>query len=667
MFCLSRKGILSDGLDIVSRLCSNDCIMLSCLVFAGRSFYSPRNLCRFRRLHVVAAGLTALLLPVLGGSGVPASSASGTVETPSVELTLVYKSADDVSIQWAQFLPSGNVLAATDKHELLEWMLDSRDWVRTRDMKIFKSEHSFAAVSPDGQRLATADSTATRLWNRVTGDIVASLELRFTGTPLAFSPDGRYLAVSSSDGQTCLLVNAQTGESIRTLSADRKGQVTALTFSHDAALLACGFITGSVTVWDLAPGAPRAAWFKHGWLYDLAFSPDDRKLAVGAGLSVRLWNLSGSEPTDGADKSAADKQADRQTPLLNRMRMFNPAQAPGILGSPRDAGLQSVRAVDFSPDGSWLVEGIGGNNMSLGTPMKGRIEIWDLDRNAQTYAQAVDGHVLDVAVSPDGQYLLSVHLVPSAAGGTKPRRELCVWRSPVQTSAKPAPAAAADTVRASKNIILGGDKQLTVPKSAPSTGPADLELAWKLYSDGKWDDARRRCQQIVAANGRSADGYDLLGYIDRARSDFEAANNAIQHAIEIRTAQFGPKDPTVAFSLNNLAMLRHVQKRWDEAEILYGEAREIWEGRRGEYSEELAACLKNLGLLFVDRGRFTEADHALIGSLGFARRMKNPSAVSEAEILETLADLYVKMNRTPEAEIYRTQAKILRAKSTGKN
>jgi WD40 repeat protein/predicted Ser/Thr protein kinase len=201
----------------------------------------------------------------------------------------------------------------------------------------------FLTVSPDGKRVATAwDTASLRVYDLTSGELLFSGE----GRPLAYSPDGRWLAVRYADEKSILLLNVRTHEPVArfegheklitsaTFSPDsrrlascsedftvrvwridalvasphREGGVIRLTecqvlsghtdvvlaaaFHPDGTRLATAGRDGAIWLWDLERGEAVARLPGHtSYVWSLAFSPDGKTLVSGSGdFTVRLWD-----------------------------------------------------------------------------------------------------------------------------------------------------------------------------------------------------------------------------------------------------------------------------------------------------------------------------------------------------------------------------------------
>lgn len=178
-----------------------------------------------------------------------------------------------------------------------------RVWEVATGRELLRLEGHTCAVyrvtfTPDGQRLISwaaemipgqpHQSREVKVWNLVTG----REEHTFAGPPdrvfdEAFSPDGRFLAVTRGAGAVEVW-DVLAGEKARTF----KHTTTAVgvAFSPDGRHLAAITAAGAVRVWDVETGQELLS-FKGtgGWSFQVALSPDGRRLA-SAGSPPRLWD-----------------------------------------------------------------------------------------------------------------------------------------------------------------------------------------------------------------------------------------------------------------------------------------------------------------------------------------------------------------------------------------
>src|SRR5262249_43576727 len=69
----------------------------------------------------------------------------------------------------------------------------------------------FLAVSPDGTRIAATSSTDEERYHLSVCDVASGKQLfSARGAALAYSPDGRWLAARSAEGDTVVLLDAKT-------------------------------------------------------------------------------------------------------------------------------------------------------------------------------------------------------------------------------------------------------------------------------------------------------------------------------------------------------------------------------------------------------------------------------------------------------------------------
>jgi WD40 repeat protein/serine/threonine protein kinase len=155
----------------------------------------------------------------------------------------------------------------------------------------------FVTVRPDGRRLAATtnpligDDTRFYVCDIESGKQVYSSE----GRALAYSPDGRWLAVRAAGGKTVLVVDAHTHENVIGFQGHEQ-LVNSAAFSPDGRRLATCSQDRTIRVWQLNGGACQVLRGHTDDLFGLAFHPDGTRLATaGRDRAVWLWDLTRGE------------------------------------------------------------------------------------------------------------------------------------------------------------------------------------------------------------------------------------------------------------------------------------------------------------------------------------------------------------------------------------
>ena len=247
--------------------------------------------------------------------------------------------------------------------------------------------------SPDGKRLVAFGAPGARgassVWDVETGLRVRALTGRKV---IGFSPDGtrlvrwrdderglEFLALDSTNVTEVAL--AGTGEKIRDIVYDG--------FSADRKTFYATDRLSRVGIWDLATGRLKK-WFQSPAppISTSAISPDGRWLALASVPEkfIRLYDL----------------ESGRETQFHGH--------------------LDTVRGLDFSPDGATLASG----------SLDGTIRLWNVTNGAAL--GVLPGHMEEatgVAFSPDGRTLASVNVRHSLKlWHIATRRELASWDAP---------------------------------------------------------------------------------------------------------------------------------------------------------------------------------------------------------------------------------------------
>ena len=244
------------------------------------------------------------------------------------------------------------------------------------------------ALSPDGSRVAVAtffdenDQETGEVFDVSSGEEVFAMRgQNRSPTPasrgVSYSPDGRYVAVSSENVAT--VWDATTGALYRSL-VGHTGLVLSLGWSPDSSQLVTGSSDGTAKVWKIGPGHAQERWsltaqeMKSG-VVGVAFSPNGSRVMAGDAnaTAVKVWDLGWTGDAEWAH-----------------------LPAPGY------------PAAEFMPDGRHVVASAWGESPygdeKSRTEGASAVTIWDLrsGRDLRTLGPATDFFgILSFDVSPD--------------------------------------------------------------------------------------------------------------------------------------------------------------------------------------------------------------------------------------------------------------------------
>jgi WD40 repeat protein len=199
------------------------------------------------------------------------------------------------------------------------------------------------SASPQGDRVAAAVAQPdgrVRPWIFARdGRLLRVLPMRGI-KDLAFSPDGRLLAVAAEKARTALW-DAQTGKLVRRLP-DATSGAGAVAFSPNGRLLASGGLDSGVRIWTVATGARTYFLFGHtNPVSNVVWSPDGRVVASASpDGTVKLWRVHG---IIGAGSLAATLAGNG-----GQVRALGFAPSSDVLVTGGDD--QTVRVWDAQPD-----------------------------------------------------------------------------------------------------------------------------------------------------------------------------------------------------------------------------------------------------------------------------------------------------------------------------
>ena len=250
----------------------------------------------------------------------------------------------DMTSKWlapatlAAFSGDGATLAVVSEQRDRIKVLDAAMGMERKALGGLRAPAMQVAVSRNVERVAAAGFTSNypnssreiRVWDAASGNSLFEARPHTFPTPymhgaLALSPDGSlvafddYTGASPSSG-SCVRLCEVSGGNERFAAPILDERLVSLAFSRDGKLLAAGDMAGRVLVWT-ALGARLHERPCEGPSYQIAFSPDGRRLAgvdreqvivwdVSTGQEVLLLRGAGPRPGDGGFNPALAWSAD---------------------------------------------------------------------------------------------------------------------------------------------------------------------------------------------------------------------------------------------------------------------------------------------------------------------------------------------------------------------
>lgn len=304
------------------------------------------------------------------------------VAPPSVPLTLT---GDPAGNRFAVFSPAGDRLASGGEGGTVTlW----RRSLAPAQASFLNLRWSFwdVAFSPDGRTVALASDTTVQVRGAVFGQLLGTLPVGQPVRSVAFSPDGKYLAAGTGSWDDLnrpsytRLFDAATRQELATLDG-HTGMTYCVRFAPDGKVLATTGNDNTIRLWDVPSGKLKDILRGHAVpAGGMAFLPDGTLATASWDGTVRFWDLG-----RGAERKVWK------------------------VGVP-------LASLDVSPDGRYLAaaEGTDGAGAAL-------LKVWEVGTGRETALHGHAGRILGLVFTRDGRGLLA------AGGRLKAFGEIAYW------------------------------------------------------------------------------------------------------------------------------------------------------------------------------------------------------------------------------------------------
>jgi WD40 repeat protein len=285
------------------------------------------------------------------------------------------------------------------------------------------------AFNPDGRRLAVATGHGVKVWESDAGSLVLDLGgPDFTALGVDFSPDGRWLAACGGRraggpiaGGLLHLWDARTGAPRRTESGVEA--FSGLAFSPDGRHLAVG-AQREIRVEDVPGGAPMLTFRSYvSGTGAISYRPDGQHIAAW-GIGMNVWDARGDPGLRiaacrvGGLRFAPDGLRLLGTGADGRPRCWD-ARSGRQVAAP--AGPEpDAPATEASADGRRLVA-LGGDHA---------VRVWDADTKRRLLTVPPLAGAVGAALSPNGSVLATLHRVRNDDSPWNPRGQVKLWSVP---------------------------------------------------------------------------------------------------------------------------------------------------------------------------------------------------------------------------------------------
>lgn len=318
----------------------------------------------------------------------------------------------DSKVSAIEFTPNGDYLVSSSDESVRLWKVNSGELIMdiSPSVKVMFTGHIFD-INPDGKILATSDGDKRiDLWDIDTRTLLVDREYEEKIENFSFSPVENVLTVATIGGRVHLF---DLSTNISTPYFKEQFHDAVIAYSPDGRFLAIGRSDGTVKVKNLTDLSEIATLHHRGEIRAVEFAPDGRHLITGSGDQTAIvWQVQTGKELfrlpQGTDVHEIEISPDGY--YLGCVTYAHSARIWDLRTGIEIARIcqeSSINNLVFCPDGSCIVSGGGHIDLMKNRVVDPSVRVWRFGRPRFFSYYQHEGSVDKISFSPRSLLLAS--------------------------------------------------------------------------------------------------------------------------------------------------------------------------------------------------------------------------------------------------------------------